>query len=38
MRKIKKSSYDELIKQYTGTSQMYTDPDFPPNEKSLGEL
>lgn len=36
MRKIKKSNYDELTKQLSGTSEMYTDPEFPPNQKSLG--
>ena len=38
VRKIKKSSYEELVSKMTGTDQTFTDPDFPPNAQSLGKL
>jgi hypothetical protein len=37
-RKIKKSNYEGLLAEYSGTDKLYSDPDFPPNEASLGSL
>jgi hypothetical protein len=37
-RKIKKSNYDQLIAEYRGTDKLYSDPDFLPNQQSLGKL
>jgi hypothetical protein len=37
-RKIKKSNYDQLNSEYRGTDKLYSDPDFLPNQKSLGNL
>ena len=38
VRKVKKSSYNELVKSMEGSNQLFTDPDFPPNSQSLGDL
>jgi hypothetical protein len=38
VRKVKKSNYNEIMKSMENTNDLFTDPDFPPNEQSLGDL
>ncbi len=36
--KIERSEYDELFKDYKGTQKKWVDPNFPPDESSLGQI
>ncbi len=36
MKKILKSDYERLIEEYSHTDKKWTDPDFPPEQKSFG--
>jgi hypothetical protein len=38
VRKMKKSNYTELIEEYNKQVCKWTDPDFPPNDHSFGNI
>lgn len=38
IKKVLKSNYAELIREHTETGQKFTDPDFPPEKSSLGNI
>ena len=37
VKKVEKSNYQQLIEQFKGKTQKWTDPDFLPSDKSLGQ-
>lgn len=36
LKKIMKSNYEKLVQDYSKTNKMWTDPDFPAEQKSFG--
>jgi hypothetical protein len=36
LKKVMKSDYELLVEEYGKTNKQYTDPDFPPEQKSFG--
>jgi hypothetical protein len=37
IKKIEKSNYQQIIEQFKGKPEKWTDPDFLPSDKSLGQ-
>jgi len=37
VKKVEKSNYQQLIQQFNGKPDKWTDPDFLPSDKSLGQ-
>ncbi|VDN14948.1 unnamed protein product [Dibothriocephalus latus] len=38
MMSIAQKKYDNIVKRLKGTNKLYEDPDFPPNQTSLGNI
>jgi calpain-15 len=38
VKKILKSNYSELIKEHNESGQKWTDPEFPPDQSSIGQV
>lgn len=36
LKKVMKSNYQRLVEEYQRTNKMWTDPDFPTEQKSFG--
>jgi hypothetical protein len=36
LKRIMKSNYEVLIEEYRSKNKMWTDPDFPPEQRSFG--
>lgn len=37
MKKVEKSQYKDLVEAYKGKPEKWTDPEFPPSDRSLGD-
>jgi len=37
IKKVEKSNYQQLVEQFRGKADKWTDPEFLPSDKSLGQ-